>query len=129
MRAPAGHARISWHEAEDEALHRLRRRVVVHRYQLPLVEGLWPRLNRVVVGEAQRMRERLGAHQDLTVLAQLTAPHAPLAPWRSRLAPLIDTRKAAHVDAAARIAARLLAEKPSSFRRRLMALWKAGGED
>ena len=37
------------------------------------------------VGEAQRLRERLGHHQDMLVLASLTVPHGPLAPWRSRL--------------------------------------------
>jgi CHAD domain-containing protein len=115
-----------WNLAEDEELHELRQRVVVHRYQLPLVEQLWPRLNRLLVAEAQRMRERLGAHQDLTVLTALTGVRQPLAPWRSRLAPVIAARKAAHVAAAARIAARLFAERPRAFRRHLLALWKRG---
>lgn len=115
-----------WSLAEDEELHELRQRLVVHRYQLPLVEQLWPRLNRLLVAEAQRMRERLGAHQDLTVLTALTGPHQPLAPWRSRLAPVIAARKADHVAASARIVARLFAERPRAFRRHLLALWKRG---
>ena len=37
------------------------------------------------VAEAQRLRDRLGAFQDLSVLHGFTAPHRPLAPWRARL--------------------------------------------
>lgn len=113
-----------WAAADAEALHELRTRVVVHRYQMELVEPLWPRLGRVWVAEAQRLRDRLGTCQDLAVLARLTQPHQPLAQWRSRLGPLIAARQAAHVDAAARLVGRLFAEKPKAFRRRIAALWK-----
>ena len=63
---------------------------------MDLVEHLWPRLGQVWAEEAQRLRNRLGACQDLAVLAATTAPHQPLAPWRSRLMPLIDERRGAH---------------------------------
>ena len=53
-------------------MHEFRQRVVVHRYQMELVEPAWPRLGKVWVGEAQRLRERLGKHQDLAVLRKLT---------------------------------------------------------
>src|SRR5262249_18095900 len=46
-----------WHAASSEDLHRLRQRVVVHRYQMELVEPLWPRFAKLWVGEAQRLRE------------------------------------------------------------------------
>ena len=75
--------------------------------------------------EAQRLRTRLGQYQDLAVLAALTAPHQPLAPWRSRLTPLIEARRDAHLKTAARLAGRLFAEKPKAFRRRIAALWSA----
>ncbi|HXW23413.1 MAG TPA: CHAD domain-containing protein [Xanthobacteraceae bacterium] len=117
-----------WSKAGGEELHRLRQRVVVHRYQMELVEPLWPRLTKLWVAEAQRLRERLGAHHDLTTLAGLIAPHQPLARWRSRLAALIAAREAAHVAGAARVAGRLFAEKPRAFRRRLEALWETRGE-
>ena len=97
--------------------------MVVHRYQIELVEPLWPRLTKLWVAEAQRLRERLGAHHDLTTLMTLIAPHQPLARWRARLSALIAAREAAHVKGAARIAGRLFAEKPGAFRRRLEALW------
>ncbi len=115
----------NWLEADAEHLHDLRRRVVEHRHQMDLVEHLWPRLGQVWAEEAQRLRNRLGACQDLAVLAGFTAPHQPLAPWRSRLAPVIEARRAAHLKTAARLAGRLFAEKPKAFRRRIAALYSA----
>jgi CHAD domain-containing protein len=115
----------NWRDAEAEHLHDLRRRVVEHRHQMDLVEPLWPRLGQVWAEEAQRLRNRLGACQDLTVLTNFTAPHQPLAPWRSRLAPVIEARRATHLKTAARLAGRLFAEKPKAFRRRIAALWSA----
>jgi hypothetical protein len=94
---------------------------------MELVEPLWPRLGRIWIAEAQRLRTRLGKFQDLIVLARLMQPHQPLARWRSRLSPMIAPRQADHVAAAARIAARLFAEPPRAFRRRIEALWQANG--
>jgi CHAD domain-containing protein len=115
-----------WRTVEPEVLHDLRRRVVAHRYQMEVVEPLWPKFGRLWVAEAQRLRDRLGAFQDLSVLRGFTAPHQPLAPWRSRLAPLITARQAAHAKASQRIAGRLFAERPRAFRKRMEALWKSG---
>jgi CHAD domain-containing protein len=115
----------NWPEADAEHLHDLRRRVVEHRHQMDLVEHLWPRLGQVWAEEAQRLRNRLGACQDLAVLAGFTTPHQPLAPWRSRLAPVIAARRAAHLKSAARLSGRLFAEKPKAFRRRIAALYSA----
>jgi CHAD domain-containing protein len=113
-----------WSTASPEHLHRLRQRVVEHRYQMELVDPLWPKLMRVWVSEAQRLRDRLGSHQDLAVLQRMAEPHQPLAHWRSRLTPLIAERQAAHVQTARRLAGRLFAEKPKAFRQRLASLWK-----
>ena len=114
-----------WQDAEADDLHDLRRRVVEHRHQMELVEPLWPRLARLWADEAQRMRNQLGACQDLAVLTRFVAPHQVLAPWRSRLMPAIEARRAAHLRNAARLAGRLFAEKPKAFRARLDALWDA----
>ena len=113
-----------WAAAPAEHLHRLRQRIVEHRYQMELMESAWPKLIKVWISESQRLRDQLGAHQDLHVLARLTGPHQPLAHWRSRLAAPIALRQAAHVAAAQRLAGRLFAEKPKAFRDRLAALWK-----
>ena len=115
-----------WPSAEAEDLHELRKWVVIHRYQMDIIEPLWPRFTKMWNGEAQRLRERLGKHQDVLMLASLTGPHQPLVRWRSRLAPAIAERRASHVAGAARIAGRLFVEKPNTFRRRLDAMWQAG---
>jgi hypothetical protein len=91
-----------------------------------LVEPLWPRFGRMWTEEAERLRERLGRCQDLEVLRRLTAPHQPLARWRSRLTPGCGERSSALAQRAARIAHRLFAERPKAFRRRLEALWEQG---
>jgi CHAD domain-containing protein len=125
-RAARGLAPPDWPAAPGEALHEFRKRVVIHRYQMDIIEPLWPRFARMWTGEAQRLRDRLGRHQDLLMLESLTAPHQPLARWRSRLMPAIAERKAAHVDGSSRIAARLFVEKPNALRRRLATMWKVG---
>lgn len=114
-----------WRNADDEQIHDLRRRVVDYRHQMDLIAPLWPRLAVVWTEEAQRLRNRLGACQDMAVLSKLTAPHQPLSPWRSRLAPMIEARRAAHLKTAERLAGRLFAEKPKAFRHRIVALWTA----
>jgi CHAD domain-containing protein len=117
---------LDWPAAEAEELHELRKYVVIHRYQIDIITPLWPRFVKMWSGEAQRLRDRLGKHQDVLMLASLTGPHQPLARWRARLAPAIAERRAAHVAAAARIAARMFVEKPNALRRRLAAMWMAG---
>ncbi len=113
-----------WSLASAEDLHSLRQRVVDLRYQMALIEPLWPRFGRMWIEEAERLRGRLGQCQDLEVLKRLTAPHQPLAHWRSRLTPAIADRSAALAQRAARIAHRLFAERPKSFRHRLETLWE-----
>jgi CHAD domain-containing protein len=115
-----------WAAADAVDLHTLRQRVVELRYQMELVEPLWPRFGRMWTEEAERLRERLGRCQDLEVLRALTAPHQPLAHWRSRLTPACTERSTALAQRAARIAHRLFAEKPKAFRKRLEALWERG---
>jgi CHAD domain-containing protein len=114
-----------WQKATAEELHDMRKRVVEHRYQMELIEPLWPKLGRVWVGEAQRLRDRLGHHHDLTMLSGLTRPNKALSLWQSRLLPLLRERQREHVRVAARLAGRLFAEKPSAFRSRLIRLWES----
>ncbi len=115
-----------WTLASAEDLHHLRQRVVDHRYQMELIEPLWPRHGRMWTEEAERLRDRLGRCQDLEILKGLTGPHQPLARWRSRLTPACAERTTELSHRAARIALRLFAEKPKAFRRRMEALWAQG---
>jgi len=115
-----------WSQASPEELHELRQRVVDHRYQIDLVEPLWPRHSRMWTDEAERLRDRLGRCQDIEILRRLTEPHQPLAHWRSRLTPACAERTLDLSQRAARIAHRLFAEKPRAFRHRLETLWQNG---
>jgi CHAD domain-containing protein len=114
-----------WRKAEPEALHSLRQRVVEHRHQMELIEPCRPRQDKSWVADAQRLRNRLGACQDLTLLARFTEPHQPLTRWRADLAPLIAARRAVHLRNAARLAGRIFGEKPKAFRKRIGALCDA----
>jgi len=118
---------IDWLQADGPDLHELRKRVVTHRHQMETVAPLWRRFGKMWIGEAQRLRDRLGKHQDLLLLARLTEPGQPLAPWRARLMPAIERRAADHVNAASDIARRLFVERPKAFRRRLEAMGETGG--
>ncbi len=113
-----------WSAASVDDLHVLRQRVIDLRYQMELIEPLWPRFGRMWTDEAERLRDRLGRCQDLDVLKAMTAPHQPLAHWRSRLTPACAERTAQLAHRAARIAHRLFAEKPKAFRHRLEMLWE-----
>jgi CHAD domain-containing protein len=115
-----------WTSASAEELHQLRQRVVDHRYQMELVEPLWPRHGRMWTEEAERLRDRLGRCQDLEILKRLTGPHQPLAHWCSRLTPACAERTNELSQRAARIALRLFAERPKAFRHRLETLWDHG---
>jgi CHAD domain-containing protein len=114
-----------WHQATPEELHELRKRVVEYRYQMEFARPLWPKLVRLWVDEAQKLRARLGQHHDLALLAALTRPRQPIARWRSRLWPAIERQQEVLAIRAARIAGRLFADRPNAFRRRLVTLWNA----
>jgi len=116
-----------WADATGEDLHELRKRIVTHRYQMEIVVPLWRRFGKMWVGEAQRLRDRLGQQQDLLLLVKMTEPHQPLAHWRSRLRPAIIERGNEHLRAAQRTAERLFVERPRAFRRRLEVMWETGG--
>lgn len=114
----------NWSDADGEVLHELRKRIIHHRYQMEIAIPFWKNFGEKWIEGAQRLRTSLGKHQDLLVLAGLTAPHEPLAAWRARLLPAIEQRKVHHARAAGRIATRMFVEKPKAFRRRLDAIWK-----
>ncbi|MBY0532735.1 MAG: CHAD domain-containing protein [Xanthobacteraceae bacterium] len=120
----------NWEETGSEELHEFRRRTIDHRYQMELIEPLWPRMAKIWVDEAQRLRDALGKHRDLALLQDMAGPHQPLARFRSKLTPAIARRQQEHLAQAAKIASRVFAEKPRAFQARIDRLWRAGnGED
>jgi CHAD domain-containing protein len=119
----------NWAQARADDLHELRKKVVAHRYQMELVEPLWPRMTKVWVSEAQRLRDRLGHHHDLEMFRALTAAGQPAAPWRELILPAIASRQRVHIGEAARVAGQLFAERPKAFAERLKALWASQHRD
>lgn len=111
--------------ADPESLHNLRKAVVAHRYQMALVTHAWPAVGRVWEVELQRLREKLGKFQDLTVLLGQLGQEPPAghtAPgWTAPLAEAARARQLRLTVSALRLYARLFAEKPKAFRRRLAA--------
>jgi hypothetical protein len=69
----------------------------------------------------QKLRVRLGKSNDLVALGALIRPRQPLARWRSGLALPIESRRQFHLIRARRLARRLFAETPRSFRKRIEA--------
>lgn len=76
-RSARRHLPADWSTADPEELHELRKRVVIHRYQIDIISPLWPRFVKMWTGEAQRLRDRLGKHQDALMLASLRTATAP----------------------------------------------------
>ncbi|WAC28794.1 CHAD domain-containing protein [Ancylobacter sp. SL191] len=114
---------------DPESLHELRKAVVAQRYQMELVSEAWPALGKLWVAELQRLRDKLGKHQDLAVLAaELAALPAGRQSWRQPLTDAIAARQARLVLSALRLHRRLFAETPRAFRRRLKVYLKAVSE-
>jgi CHAD domain-containing protein len=118
-----------WQHADEEELHEFRKRTIDHRYQMELIEPLWPRMARMRVDEAQRLRDALGQHRDLALLLHLTGPHQPLARFRSKLTAPVQRRQLEHLASAAKIASRVFAEKSRAFQARIETLWRAGSDE
>lgn len=112
-----------WKEPEDDELHEFRRRIIDHRYQLELLLPLWPKTNDRI-DEAQKLRDALGMHRDLSLLKSMTGKGKPLSRVRSKLAPAIATRQATPLARAAKLSAKFFKAKPAAFRTRLRKVFE-----
>jgi CHAD domain-containing protein len=110
--------------ADDEAIHRFRKRVIDHRYQMELIRSLWPRTAKRRIDDAQRLRDELGQHRDLALLRTMTARDKPLHEYADTLLPAIGKRQKIHLSRAGKLASRLFAERPREFRAQIRKLWR-----
>ncbi|MES1172477.1 MAG: CHAD domain-containing protein [Bacteroidota bacterium] len=104
------------------AFHRWRQSVKVHRYQMQLIEELWPGEATAHVESLERLGELLGAEHDLTVLEEAIAADGCCPPddeGCARLFALINERRLALRAEARPLGDRLFAERPRAFRGRL----------
>ncbi|MEA2299855.1 MAG: hypothetical protein QOE44_390 [Solirubrobacteraceae bacterium] len=107
-----------------EHLHDWRKRVKDLWYHQRLVSPAWPGVIEAQADEAHRLSELLGDDHDLAVLAGLfaddeagTRPPVPVDP--GPLLGLIAERRAEIQGEAVRLGARIYAERPKAFRRRV----------
>lgn len=111
-------------EADDEAIHSFRKRVIDHRYQMELVKPLWPRAAKRRIDDAQRLRDALGQHRDLALLHAMTGDNQPLREFSGEFLPAIARRQKTHLARAEKLASRLFAERPREFRAQIRKLWR-----
>ena len=105
-----------------EGLHEWRKRVKELWYQHTLLRPLWPPVMQAVGDQAHELADRLGDDHDLAVLADWIREHADPDP---EFFQAVDRRRAELQADAMVLGARLYADKPSAYVRRLRQLWKA----
>jgi CHAD domain-containing protein len=100
---------------DDEKWHEWRKRVKDLRYQLEMLEPLWPKVMKAMAKEAHALTDLLGEDHDLAVLAGLDA---------KGLKEAIAERREALRKEARGLGARLFAEKAGMFVKRVHVYWR-----
>jgi CHAD domain-containing protein len=105
-----------------EALHEWRKRVKELWYHHNLLRPLWPTVMEAVGDQAHELSDRLGDDHDLAMLADWIREHTGADP---EFFDAVERRRAELQAEAMTLGARLYADKPSAYVRRLRRLWKA----
>lgn len=112
----------------DANLHEWRKRAKYHRFHLRALRGVWPEVLKAVESEADKLAELLGEDHDLAVLESLLhaerdsfGKNADLAAFLA----LVERRRLELQDQARSVGARVFAESPKAFGKRLNRYWKA----
>jgi len=105
-----------------EALHEWRKRVKELWYHHTLLRPIWPPVMQAVGDQAHELADRLGDDHDLAMLAEWAREHTDAG---SEFFEAVDRRRAELQADAMTLGARLYADKPSAYVRRLRRLWKA----
>ena len=121
-RAAKRSGRAAWATGDADDLHDLRARVVDLGHQCELFEAAWPAMFSAFGAELQKLRRSLGDHNDLTVLGEFALARRELpAEAAEALVALVLRRRKPLERRAAALFARLFAERPGSFARRIAA--------
>jgi CHAD domain-containing protein len=117
--------RRAWRQADDEpsteALHEWRKRVKDLWYHFSLLEVAWKPVMSSLADEAHELSDRLGDDHDLAVLLHWAEEHADGA----EIEPLVARRRQELQDEAFAYGARLYADKPKAFTKRIERWWEA----
>jgi len=115
-------------DSTAEKLHEWRKQTKYLRYQLEVLQPLWPARLGEMEKEADRLSELLGLDHDLVVLRQKAAnTDEPIGEEEQRtlLTALIDRRRAELQEEAKVLGGRFFQDRPKSFARGLKGYWKA----
>jgi CHAD domain-containing protein len=115
-------------DATTENLHELRKRVKDLWYHHTLLERSWSELMKPAGDEAHALSDLLGDDHDLAVLREWAWAHpeaAPDVPGLEALADAVGRRRAQLQRQALGLGARLYAERPRDFARRIERYWEA----
>lgn len=111
-------------DPDPELVHEWRKRAKDLWYQLRLLRKTWPEPLGATVDQVHELTDRLGDHHDLTVLAADLGGRAEIGS-RALLGELIERRQRELLDEALALGARIYAERPKAFGRRIRAYWSA----
>ncbi|WP_158813834.1 CHAD domain-containing protein [Methylocapsa sp. S129] len=121
-RAARRHGRRALARSDAHELHQLRAQIVDLGHHFAALEAAWPALFAAIGAEFQRMRQSLGEHNDLTVLAEFAVGSRDLSLMQmTDLALKVERRQKQLTRRARKQFERLFAERPSALERRLAA--------
>ena len=115
-------------DPSDANLHEWWKRVKDLRYQLELLEPLWPDVMKVAADQANTLSDLLGDDHDLAVLRELLGSDFKdvlQIEAVETLQALIDRRRADLQHSSASLSEKLFAESPRQFVGRIKAYWNA----
>jgi CHAD domain-containing protein len=106
-----------------EGLHEWRKRVKELWYHHTLMRSLWPPVMEAVGDQVHELADRLGEDHDLATLADWVREHAETGP---ELFDAVERHRSRLQGEALGLGARVYAERPGAYVRRLRRLWEAG---
>lgn len=114
-------------EQSSEAFHVWRKRVRYLRFQMAVLEGMWPELQRGIATDLAYLSDALGAEHDLAELHRLLDDEPEMLPSdtaRQVLQGLLVGNQTRLQRACYPVGARLYSESPEDFVRRLGGYWE-----
>lgn len=119
--------KVARKETTAENLHEWRKRAKYLRYQVDMLQEIWPNLMVELEDTLHNLTDYLGDDHDLAVLQHLLVEHPELSSDETHemLLGLIEQRRSELQQSAWPLGQRLYAEKPKAFVRRMAAYWDA----
>ena len=111
-------------DSSAENVHRWRKRTKDLWYQLRIVRNAWPQPLDAAIDQAHELADLLGDHHDLAVLREDLASRWGVS-GKAAFETAIGQRQQELLATALELGARIYAEKPQAFSRRLEAYWLA----